>query len=730
MPKETDLLPLSIWKNLEVTEEDGKQLGRETLFQMLVHLHLTRTFEEALLRVAGDGLINGPVHSSIGEEASAIGVTSALRDTDQVGTSHRGHSQFLGKMLQFVDHDIWNPLQAKVPSEIHEVLQKTFAEVMGLAQGYCKGRGGSMHLRYPQAGCLGSNAIIGGGVPFAAGDAWARKRKGNGDVVFCFFGDGSVHIGSVPETFNLAALYDLPICFFIVNNGFAVSTTLEEQTREIRMSSRGLSYGIPSFCVDGMDPVAVRVATERAIEIMREGKGPVIIEAMVYRYLHHSGALPGSAFGYRSKDEESKWKSRDPIESLAHRMISYGWLTQEENEIIRKSCQTILEDIITTLTELNGNQRIVRPHLLPDPLLVDSGIRGDLSEFHGISFTEQEDFKGDLIEGKYIDVLSKVIGRRMETDERVFMIGEDIHKLRGGTNGQTRGLPERFPDRIVPTPIAENSFCGLAGGVALEGSYRPIVELMYPDFALVAADQLFNQIAKVRHMFGGDSKMPLVLRSKMGIGSGYGSQHSMDPAGLYANWSGWRIVAPSTAFDYVGLFNSALLCEDPVLIIEHVQLYSSVGLLPTQNFDYYIPLGKAKIVRPGKAFTVLTYSYMTQQTLKVASETGIDAEIIDLRSLDRTGIDWPTITASVKKTNNILIIEEGSLTASYGGWLADELQRRLFDELDQPVKRLCGKEASPSVSRVLELAAIVGPDQIHQAFLDVLKDKGDFSWQR
>lgn len=728
MPNVLDLTPMAVWQQIEADDADWSRLGKEKLFSMLVDLHLTRAFEEALLTVAGDNLINGPVHSSIGEEASAIGVTSALRDTDQVGTSHRGHSQFLGKMLRFVDKQNWNPLDEAVPGPIHEVLRRTFAEVMGLAQGFCKGRGGSMHLRNAEAGCIGSNAIIGGGVPFAAGEAWAKQRKGEGDVVFCFFGDGSVHIGAVPETLNLAALYDLPICFVIVNNGYAVSTTLEEQSREIRMSARGLGFGIPSFRVDGMDPVAVRIVTEQAVDLMRAGKGPVIIEAMVYRYLHHSGPLAGSAFGYRSKDEEAKWRRNDPIDFLAAGMIKRGWLTQEQDDLLRKRAQDALNEVVAALTELKGNHRQVRPGLLPDPSSRDDGVRGDLSEFDGVQFVERETFTGEVADAKFIEALPRVMGRRMETDERVFVIGEDIHRLRGGTNGQTRGLPERFPDRIVPTPISENGFCGLAGGVALEGTYRPVVELMYPDFALVAADQLFNQIAKVRHMFGGDSRVPLVVRSKAGIGAGYGSQHSMDPAGLYANWPGWRIVAPSTPFDYVGLFNSALRCDDPVLVLEHVQLYPMSGPTPVDDLDYYIPLGKAKVVRPGRAFTVLTYSYMTTVALRVAAEMGIDPEIVDLRSLDRAGLDWETIGASVRKTNNVVIVEEGSLTASYGGMLADEVQRRLFDHLDQPVKRVYGGEASPSVSRILELAAIVGAAQIRDAFVEVLADTGDRSW--
>jgi 2-oxoisovalerate dehydrogenase E1 component len=727
MPKTKDLQPMAVWQEIEPTDDDWQKIGKQELFRMLVHLHLVRVFEEVLLQVMADDLINGPVHSSIGEEGSAIGAMAALNDTDQMSGSHRGHSQFLGKILRYVDKPGWNALRDEAPAPIREALQRTFAEIMGLAQGYCKGRGGSMHLRWPEAGCLGSNAIIGGGVPFAAGEAWAKKRKGEGDVVFCFYGDGSVHIGSVPETLNLAALWNLPICFFIVNNGYAVSTTLEEQSRETRMSSRGLAFGIPSFRVDGMDPVAVRVVSEKAVQLMREGKGPVMIEALVYRYLHHGGPLAGSAFGYRTKDEEALWRTRDPIAFLARNMIERQWLTEEDNTILRRRAQDALRDVVDALTELNGNRRQVRAGLWPDSSFRDYGIRGDLSEFTSVQFVEQETFTGTLVESKFIKVLPRVMARRMETDKRIFVIGEDIHKLRGGTNGQTRGLPERFPDRIIGTPISENGFSGLAGGVALEGTYRPVVELMYPDFALVAADQLFNQIAKVGHMFGGDARVPIVVRSKVALGSGYGSQHSMDPAGLYSNWPGWRIVAPSTPFDYVGLFNSALLCEDPVLVIEHQQLYASTGPIAGDDLDYYIQLGKAKVVRVGDSFTVLTYLYMTTVALQVADQMNVGAEIVDLRSLDRAGLDWETIGASIRKTNNVVIVEQGSLTASYGAMLADEVQRRFMDYLDQPVKRVHGGEASPSVSRVLEQATIVKADDLRRAFEGVLADKGQ--WQ-
>ena len=176
---------------------------------------------------------------------------------------------------------------------------------------------------------------------------------------------------------------------------------------------------------------------------------------------------------------------------------------------------------------------------------------------------------------KFIDAVAAVMRRRMDTDDRIVVLGEDVHRLNGGTNGATRGLREAFPDRVLGTPISENAFTGLGGGIALDGRFRPVVELMYADFMWVAADQLFNQIGKARHMYGGDGAVPFVLRSKVAMGTGYGSQHSMDPAGIFATSPGWRIVAPTTPYDYVGLMNSALRCHDPVVVLEHVDLYGT-----------------------------------------------------------------------------------------------------------------------------------------------------------
>jgi 2-oxoisovalerate dehydrogenase E1 component len=692
---------------------------------MLSQLILIRTFEEYVLELAAEGLIHGPAHSSVGQEGGAVGSVIGLTSRDTVNGSHRGHHQFLAKVLGHLHPEGIDPTQP-YPDDVRDALLRTLREVCGLDRGFSHGRGGSMHLQWLEAGAIGTNAIVGGGVPLAAGSAWSHRFAGTDRVAFTYFGDGAINIGSTLETFNLAGAWKLPICFFVENNRYAVSTNVAEVTAETRLSGRGPGFGIPSWKVDGMDPLAVYLATREALAHMRSGNGPTLIEADVYRYLHQNGPFPGSAFRYRTKAEEAAWRARDPIEATARRLVRREILTQDDVDQAVARAKAMMAGFGELLLEPKPDgrpkERRIRPDEWPDPSFVDQGIRGDLSELSGLMFTDTDDFAGQLEDVKFIDAVAGVMGRRLETDPRIVVMGEDVHHLSGGTNGATKGLKDAFPDRILGTPISENAFAGLGGGIAMDGRFRPVVEFMYADFLWVAADQLFNQIAKARHMFGGDGTVPIVLRSKVAIGTGYGSQHSMDPAGIFATSAGWRIVAPSTPFDYVGLMNTALALDDPVVVLEHVDLYGSTGPGLPGNLDHYLPVGKAAVPRRGTALTVLTYLAMTAEVLRAVEETGIDAEVIDLRWLDRASLDWATISESVHKTNNVLIAEQGTLGTSYGGWLADEIQRRLFDWLDSPIQRVTGGVASPSISKVLERAAYAKSDEVVSRLREIVVD--------
>lgn len=723
MPRSRKLTVQAPWRELATTERDWQRADASLLATTLVSLHLIRAFEEKVLELAGQGLVHGPAHSSIGQEGGAVGSALALRSSDQINGSHRAHHQFLAKSLHFVAPQGLDPAQP-VSNSTQALLQRTLAEIMGLSQGFCRGRGGSMHLRWADAGVLGTNAIVGGGVPMAAGAAWAHRRAGTGEVAVTYFGDGAVNIGSVLETMNLAAAWKLPLCFFIENNRYAVSTEVGEVTAEARLSSRGQAFGIPAWKVDGMDPLAVHMAMQEALAIMREGGGPTLIEADVYRFFHQNGPLPGSAFGYRTKEEEAEWRDRDPLDRVAKAMVERRLIDEAGVAGLRERARSAMERAAAELLDTGGKKPAVRADLWPSPDFRDAHVRGDLSELASARYVEQEAYGGTLEPRKFVDSVAEVMHRRMESDERIVVMGEDVHRLKGGTNGATRGLAQAFPDRCLGTPISENAFVGLGGGIAMDGRYRPVVEFMYPDFMWVAADQVFNQIAKARHMFGGDSAMPLVLRTKVAMGTGYGSQHLMDPAGIFATSPGWRIVAPSTPYDYVGLMNSALQCEDPVLVIEHTDLYNAKFPSPVDDLDYCIPLGKAKVVRPGRDVTVLTYLSMVAPCVEAAERLGVDAEVIDLRSLDRAGLDWETIGDSIRRTNNVLVVEQGSLGTAYGVLLGDEIQRRFLDWLDQSVQRVHGGEASPSISQVLERAACAGPEEIEAGMRQVMAAQG------
>ena len=727
MPKVIPLMPASEWVELSSTDEDWDGFSPALLKTMLVQLHLIRAFEEEVLDLASQGLIHGPAHSSIGQEGGAVGSCLSLTSADQVTGSHRGHHQFLAKAIGHVAPNGLDPA-AGVPAAVREVLERSLAEIGGLASGYCGGRGGSMHLQWEEAGAMGTNAIVGGAVPQAAGFAWSDKHAGTDAVSVTYFGDGAVNIGSVLETFNLAGAWKVPVCFFIENNHYAVSTTPEEATGEPRLSARGLGFAIPSWRVDGMDPVAVYLAMEQAVAHMRAGGGPTLIEADVYRYFHQNGPFPGSAFGYRTKDEEQGWRERDPLIRVAANLVRRGLLREDEVAQLWSRCKQVMGEISAALLEPNpdgkpGSNRY-RPELLPDPARVDDGVRGDLSELTGARYLDPAEFTGPTSTKKFIDAVADVMARRMETDERIVVMGEDVHKLKGGPRGATRGLKAAFPDRVLGTPIAENAFTGLAGGISLDGRYRPVVELMYADFIWVSADQLFNQVGKMRHMFGGHSPVPYVLRIKIGTGTGYGSQHSMDPAGILATAAGWRIIAPSTPSDYIGLMNTALRLDDPIAVLEHdADLYSSLGEVPADDLDYCLPVGKSALRRVGGQVTIISYLSMVNRCLEAVDQTGVEADVIDLRWLDRASLDWPAIEASIRKTNNVLVVEQGAIGTSYGSWLSDEIQRRYFDWLDQPVQRVTGGQASPSVSKVLERAAVGQTEDIVSA-LKAFADSG------
>jgi 2-oxoisovalerate dehydrogenase E1 component len=696
----------------ESEKKDLKSIDKKLLARILFDVCVINEFETAVLKLKNDDCVWGPVHTSIGQEAIAAATVAALQVSDKFFGTHRSHHQFLSKALQYYIPDTWDPVVEVLPVEAETVIRKTLAEIMGLADGYCGGRGGSMHLRDKQAGFFGSNAIVAGGIPLATGTAFTEKYNNTGNVVVCFFGDGAINQGAFHEACNLAGLWKLPIIFFLENNEYAVATNVNNSCAVSELSIRAASYGMDAHVVDGNDTAAIYKLMSSVAEDIRKNNRPCFVEAKCYRRYHHAGDQPGSAFKYRSKEEEDSWMKKEVVKNLPEDLISQGVFSKEETEHIKDLAFRAVKNAVDYYTE-GTDKKVVKTGKFPLPESASLGTRSDGSELKFIKFTEVEDYSS-FKEMKYSDSIATVTGRWLERDNGAFVLGEEVANFGGGAYGATKGLPEKYPDRILNTPISEAGFTGLGLGAAMSGM-RPVIEIMFPDFSLVAADQIFNQIGKARHMYGNTTDIPLVLRTRIAVGCGYGGQHSMDPVGLYALFSGWRIIAPSNAFDYIGLFNTAMQSNDPVVIIEHHLLYTLKFPVPENNIDYCIPFGKARIISEGDDVTLITYGIMAYRCEKLIStfkEKGISVEIIDLRTIDLPGLDFETISKSLKKTGVAVVVEEAPANHSIGAKIAAELTERCFDYIDSPVMRLTSLDVPNSVSRVLEKAAIIDDETI------------------
>ncbi len=310
----------------------------------------------------------------------------------------------------------------------------------------------------------------------------------------------------------------------------------------------------------------------------------------------------------------------------------------------------------------------------------------------------------------YVGALNSALQHEMDRDSSVFVMGEDVGR-HGGMFRVTAGLLERFGERrVIDTPISESGFIGLALGAAVMGK-RPVVEIMFQDFALVALDQILNQVAKTTYMSGGEVKVPLVLRTQGGGYKGSAAQHSQMLEALFLHLPGLKVVAPSNAADAKGLLSTAIRDDNPVLFLEHKLLYASKEDYP--DGEYLVPLGKARVVRPGTNLTLISYSFLVGMALEAAMvlETqGVSAEVIDLRSLNP--LDWPTLETSVRKTHRVLIVHEAHARCGVAADLSAQIQERLFDELDAPILRLCARDIPIPFAQVLEEATLPSVDKI------------------
>jgi 2-oxoisovalerate dehydrogenase E1 component len=687
----TPMLPLDPVSLSALLEE--QELTKEELMAMLRQMKEIRALEEQISSLLTKGVLKGASHLYAGSEATAVGAVAALRDDDLITSTHRGH----GHAHAHGDK------AAKSPDDKQMHYNKMMAEVLGKSGGYCKGKGGSMHIADVSHGNLGATGIVGGNIPVAVGAALAQKLQGTDRVVLCFFGDGASNEGNFHEGLNMASTWDLPVIFLAENNQYGMSVPWAKVSKLPDIASRACAYGIPGVVVDGMDALAVRAEVEKAAERARAGEGPTLIECKTYRYFGHSHS---DSRKYRTRDEEKEWKDRDPIEVLRDEMTTLVQLKEEEY-------QALDQFVVDKLASAMG---FAETSPAPDPSEVETDVYAPLKHTAADVAAEAElRAQVHLAEQKqpttvpmkeiaYSVALVEAAREEMKADPRVFIMGEDVGPY-GGAYAATRGLYDEFGEwRVIDTPISEATIGGAAVGAAMAGM-RPIAEIMYVDFTPLAMDQIANQGAKNRYMFGGKTSVPMVIRTEGGAGRAIAAHHSQSLEALWTHFPGIYVVMPSTPYDAKGLLKAAIRDDNPVMFIEHKMLYGVKGPVPEQ--EYVIPLGVADIKRPGKDVTLVTYSRMVHRALEAAAaleKEGIDVEVIDLRTLKPLDLD--TIIKSVKKTGRLVGVTEGYENTSFINEIMAQVNDHAFDYLDAPMVRVAALNVPVPRAEVLEDIAI------------------------
>jgi 2-oxoisovalerate dehydrogenase E1 component len=648
----------------------------ESLYTTMVKI---RRFDERTVELFQQGLIKGTAHSYVGEEAVATGACANLREDDCIVGTHRGHGHCIAKGAR---------------------VDRMMAELMGRADGYCHGLGGSMHIAALDLNILGCNGIVAAGLPIGTGAALANRLRNTDRVVISFFGDGGANQGVVHESMNLAAVWRLPIVFLCENNQYALSTASTRTTAGESIAGRAAAYGIPGVRIDGNDVLAVYEAVRAAVERARRGDGPSLVEALTYRWGGHS--MRANLPDYRTREEEREWMERDPVARFRHELVD----TRRATTLMRlKELEESVE------AELDHAVEFGRASAEPTVELMEASVYAPHP-----AVTEPADRSGP--ERTMAEALNQALYAELERDARVFVMGEDVGLI-GGIFQVTRGLREKFgEDRVRDTPISEATFVGAGVGAAIAG-LRPVVEIQIWDFIAMTMDQVVNQAAKFRFMLGGQPTVPLVIRGPQGGGIRLAAQHSQSLEAWFAHVPGLVVVAPSTPYDAKGLLISAIRDDNPVIFLEHKVLYATRG--PVPDAAYAIPLGRADVKRVGSDVTVVATQVMVSRALAAAADLdkeGVSVEVIDPRTL--VPLDEGMILTSVAKTHRLVIAHEAVKRGGFGAEIAALVAEKAMDELDAPIARVGARGVPMPYNDALERATIPSVDDIVAAVRHVL----------
>lgn len=635
---------------------------------------LSRTFEEYVESLFKRGLLYGTTHLSIGQEASETGLIKGLDiKKDYIVPTHRNHIYALSSGIE--------------PYAL-------FSELLGSIDGCCHGLGGSMHLFDKERHIMPSTAIVGSGASISSGVAFDLKTRGEDGIAVAILGDGAMNRGSLYETMNLSSLFSLPLLFYVVNNHYGMSSPDSLMIQGPGITKRAEAFGIDAERVDGNDIFSVIESVKRARGRILSNKRPYLLEMDTYRQNGHSKS---DNLEYRTREEEALWLKRDPIKRLEASLLSEHLLS--EKEIL--SIQSEVFDYVDSSYKRALEKRV-------------SLTLGNTLDLVYPTYSDHiyDSYCGGYHIGSYREGIREALVDELENNRRAYLIGEEIG-LYGGAFSVTKGLIEKFPDRVIDTPVSEEGITGLSTGAAMMGS-RMILELMYGDFLTLSSDGIVNHAAKVFYITGGELKCPLTVRVPFGGGTGHGLQHSQSLESMFMNIPGLKILAPSDPNSAKNLLKEALSDEGPVLFFEHKALYDKKSYI-SDGYEA-MPIGTGKYIYGGDRLLVIGYSYALYKAREALSELPIS--FFDLRSL--RPLDEQGILFFSSFFENVLIIEETSLLGS----VAESVARILIEGYEGEVDVLSGLDTPIPFNRELESEVILSEEKIRSKALDILRKNG------
>jgi 2-oxoisovalerate dehydrogenase E1 component len=663
--------------------------GLEAYRQMAV----IRRFEEECLRLSHSGFIKGSIHLCLGQEAIPVGVCAAQEPDDRVIATYRGHGWAISR---------------GVP------LEPLLGEICQRAGGINGGRCGSPLLSAPEYGFLGENSIVGAGLPIAAGAALAAQAQGSGRVITVSIGDGAMNQGSVHEALVFAAARSLPLVIVCENNGWAEMTPAGAFLRGADLADRARGYHIAAEIVDGCDAEAVFDTAAWALAEARAGRGPVFLECKTVRLGGHYNA---DIEHYRPRAEAEQARSQEPLARLRHWIVSTGYGPAAALDAIDAEVSQQIGGVTAAVQAMpEPSASTAAEHITAGPPA--GRVAAPMPERSGGN-GEAGGPPRRAVELTYQRAVNQALREELASRPETLVYGEDVGAS-GGIFGVSRGLQKEFgPDRVFDAPISESAIIGSAVGAAMEGM-KPIIEVMWGDFLLVALDQLVNQAANVRFINRSSVSAPMVVRFQQGATPGSCAQHSQSLEALLAHIPGLKLGIPATPADAYAMTRAAAADPDPVLLAESRELYQVTGEVMVGG-PAELAAG-ARIRRDGTDVAILTWGPMLHRALAAAdllAAQGHQARVVDLRWL--SPLDDDTIDAAVRECGGrVVVAHQANLTGGFGAEIAARIGERHFGHLAAPVRRVGAPDVRIPAAPALQDAVLPSAEQLTRAAADVL----------